>query len=55
MSEYTVARPLWSHVEKKVVTIVGMRFKLAFSDVLFGVKDKKINARERNLVNFITR
>ena len=44
-SDCTVARTLWSHVQNKCVTIVGRCFKLAFSDVLFGVKGKKINAR----------
>ena len=49
----TVARTLWSHVENKLVTIVSRCFKLALSDVLFGFKDKKLNARERNRVNLI--
>ena len=47
----TVARILWTHVENKLFTLVGIILKLGVIDVLFGVKDKKLNRRVKNLVN----
>ena len=52
-SDCTVARTMWTHVENKLVTLVGIIFKLDVIDVLFGVKDKKLNPRVKNLVNHI--
>ena len=42
----TVARTLWSHVEKKLVTIVGTCFKLALSDV-FSVNKQKTKCKRK--------
>jgi hypothetical protein len=41
----TVARTVWTHVENKLVTLVGIIFKLDVIDVLFGVKDKKTKSK----------